>query len=75
MYRDHIKKKQDNMRQNLLLELKLQNIGKKENISINDAKKLWILKNCELMILEKRLECDTLRMQNYFQRRILSIHC
>ena len=42
-YRDRIKKRQDNIK-NLLLELKLPNIGKKENISINDAKKTMDLK-------------------------------
>ena len=74
IYRDHIKKRQDNIK-NLLLGLKLPNIGKRRTYLLMMLKKLWMLGNCELMILEKRLECDTLRMQNYFQRRILSIHC
>ena len=74
IYRDRIKKRQDNIK-NLLLGLKLPNIGERRTYLLMMLKKLWILGNCELIILEKRLECDTLRMRNYFQRRIVSIHC
>ena len=47
IYRDHIKKRQDNIK-NLLLELKLPNIGKRENIPINDAKKIMDLKKLRI---------------------------
>ena len=53
IYRDRIKKRQDNIK-NLLLELKLSNIGKKENISINDAKKIMDLKKLRINDLRKK---------------------
>ena len=53
IYRDRIKKRQDNIK-NLLLELKLPNIGKKENISINDAKKIMGLTKLRINDLRKK---------------------
>ena len=54
IYRDRIKKRQDNIK-DFLLELKLTNIAKKENISIKEARKIVDL---------KKLRINDLRMRN-----------
>ena len=70
IYRDLIKKRQDNIK-NALLQLKLPNIAEKENISINEGNKIVDLNKLRINDLRKKARMGNIKNVELFSKEEL----